>query len=138
MRKKENHIILQNAKLRHLDSLQQLILVGDHQQLRGHCSVQEVEQDLFYFDISMFERHVKNGKYTTLQRQRRMAPNIRHLLAPLYGQLQEHESVSKREEVPGMENIRFFLLSHDWLERFDDMSSKSNEKEAEMVVEFYV
>ncbi|KAL4821178.1 P-loop containing nucleoside triphosphate hydrolase protein [Aspergillus spinulosporus] len=110
-----------------LDSLQQLILVGDHQQLRGHCSVQDLEGDPFYLDISMFERLVKNGlKYVTLQRQRRMVPEI------------HHESVNEREEVPGMGSIRSFFFSHDWLESFDDMSSKYNEKEAEMVVEFFV
>ncbi|KAL6238040.1 hypothetical protein BDW75DRAFT_228225 [Aspergillus navahoensis] len=122
-----------------LESLQQLILVGDHQQLRGHCSVRDLEGDPFYLDISMFERLVKNGiKYVTLQRQRRMAPEIRQLLTPIYGPLQDHESVRKLEEVPGMGSIRSFLFSHDWLESFDDMASKYNEKEAEMVVEFFV
>ena len=122
-----------------LDSLQQLILVGDHQQLRGHCSVQDLEGDPFYLDISMFERLVKNGlKYVTLQRQRRMVPQIRQLLTPIYAALQDHESVNEREEVPGMGSIRSYFFSHDWLESFDDMSSKYNKKEAEMVVEFFV
>ncbi|KAL4808756.1 P-loop containing nucleoside triphosphate hydrolase protein [Aspergillus unguis] len=122
-----------------LDSLQQLILVGDHQQLRGHCSLQELEGDPYYLAVSMFERLVKNGmKYVTLQRQRRMAPEIRQLLTPIYGPLQDHESVQKHEEVPGMGSIRSFLFSHDWSESFDDMSSKYNEKEAEMIVEFFI
>lgn len=122
-----------------LDTLQQLILVGDHQQLRGHCSVRELEGEPYYMAMSMFERLVKNGMdYTTLQRQRRMAPEIRQLLTPIYGPLQDHESVVRREEVPGMGSIRSFLFSHDWLESFDDMSSKYNEKEAEMIVEFFV
>lgn len=122
-----------------LDSLQQLILVGDHQQLRGHCSVQDLEGDPFYLDVSMFERLVKNGmKYVTLRHQRRMAPEIRQLLTPIYGPLQDHQSVTKYEEVPGMGNIRSYLFSHDWPESFDDMASKYNEKEAQMVVEFFV
>ncbi|KAL4920881.1 P-loop containing nucleoside triphosphate hydrolase protein [Aspergillus aurantiobrunneus] len=122
-----------------LASLQQLILVGDHQQLRGHCSVQDLEGEPFHLDVSMFERLINNGmKYVTLQRQRRMAPEIRQLLTPIYGPLQDHESVIKREEVPGMGNIRSFFFSHDWSESFDDMASKYNEKEAEMVVEFFV
>ncbi|RDW72447.1 putative DEAD box helicase involved in nonsense mediated decay [Aspergillus mulundensis] len=120
-----------------LDSLQQLILVGDHKQLRGNCSVQDLEGDPFYLDISMFERLVNNGMpYVTLQRQRRMAPEIRQLLSPIYGLLEDHECVTKREEVPGMGNIRSFLFSHDWLESSDDMS-KTNDKEAAMVVEFF-
>ncbi|KAL4941600.1 hypothetical protein BDV06DRAFT_235995 [Aspergillus oleicola] len=122
-----------------LDSLQQLILVGDHQQLRGHCAVQDLEGEPFNLDVSMFERLVKNGmKYVTLQRQRRMAPEIRQLLTPIYGQLQDHDSVNEHEEVPGMGSFRSFLFSHEWSESFDDMASKYNEKEAEMVVEFFV
>jgi helicase required for RNAi-mediated heterochromatin assembly 1 len=94
-----------------LDSLQQLILVGDHQQLRGHCSVQDLEGDPFYLEISMFERLVKNGlKYVTLQRQRRMVPEIRQLLTPIYGTLQDHESVYEREEAPGMGSIRSYFF----------------------------
>ncbi|KAL2868538.1 putative DEAD box helicase involved in nonsense mediated decay [Aspergillus lucknowensis] len=122
-----------------LDSLQQLILVGDHQQLRGHCSVQDLEGEPFNLDVSMFERLVRNGmKYVTLQRQRRMAPEIRQLLSPIYGPLEDHESVMQREEVPGMGNLRVFFFSHDWIESFDDMASKYNEKEAEMIVGFFV
>lgn len=37
-----------------------------------------------------------------------------------------------------MGNIRSYLFWHDWPESFDDMASKYNEKEAEMVVEFFV
>ncbi|KAI9372575.1 P-loop containing nucleoside triphosphate hydrolase protein [Aspergillus egyptiacus] len=122
-----------------LESVQQLILVGDHQQLRGHCSVQELEGDPFYLDVSMFERLVENGmKYITLERQRRMAPEIRQLLSPIYGQLQDHESVKQREEVPGMGNLRTFFFSHSWQESSDDLASKYNEKEAEMIVGFFV
>ncbi|KAL4954088.1 P-loop containing nucleoside triphosphate hydrolase protein [Aspergillus filifer] len=122
-----------------LDSLQQLILVGDHQQLRGHCAVQDLEGEPFNLDVSMFERLVRNGvRYVTLQRQRRMAPEIRQLLTPIYGELQDHDSVKEREAVPGMGSFRSFLFSHEWSESFDDMSSKYNEKEAEMVVEFFV
>ncbi|KAL2849230.1 P-loop containing nucleoside triphosphate hydrolase protein [Aspergillus pseudoustus] len=122
-----------------LDSLQQLILVGDHQQLRGHCTEKDLEGEPFYLDVSMFERLVKNGmKYVTLQRQRRMAPEIRELLTPIYGVLQDHESVKDREGIPGMGDTRAFFLSHDWVESFDDMASKYNEKEAEMVVGFFV
>ncbi|KAL3473877.1 P-loop containing nucleoside triphosphate hydrolase protein [Aspergillus californicus] len=122
-----------------LDSLQQLILVGDHQQLRGNCSVRDLQGHPFYLDVSMFERLVKNGmSYITLQRQRRMAPEICKLLSPIYGALQDHECVKQREEVSGMGSIRSFFFSHHWPESFDAMASKHNEKEAEMVVEFFV
>ncbi|KAL3493190.1 P-loop containing nucleoside triphosphate hydrolase protein [Aspergillus germanicus] len=122
-----------------LDSLQQLILVGDHQQLRGNCTVKDLEGDPFYLDVSMFERLVRNGmKFVTLQRQRRMAPEIRELLTPIYGELQDHESVKIRQGIPGMGDTRAFFLTHNWAESADDMASKYNEKEAEMVVSFFV
>lgn len=120
------------------NTLQQLILVGDHKQLKGHCSVQDLEGEPFYLDISMFERLVQNEmKYTTLKRQRRMAPEIRRLLTPIYGELQDHPSVQQRPGVPGMGDYRSFFFSHTWPENSDSMASKFNEIEAQMVVGFY-
>lgn len=37
-----------------------------------------------------------------------------------------------------MGTIRSYFFSHDWPESFDDMASKYNEMEAQMVVEFFV
>ena len=52
-------------------TLEHLILVGDHQQLRGRCHLHELETDPFWLGISMFERLVRNEmEYTQLQRQR--------------------------------------------------------------------
>lgn len=121
------------------NSLQQLVLVGDHKQLRGHCSVQDLGGEPFYLDVSMFERLVQNEmKYVTLRRQRRMAPEIRRLLGPIYGELQDHPSVEERPEVPGMENCRLFFFNHNWPENSDSLSSKFNEMEAQMVAGFFV
>lgn len=121
------------------NSLQQLILVGDHKQLRGHCSVQDLGGEPFYLDVSMFERLVQNEiKYVTLRRQRRMAPEIRRLLRPIYGELQDHPSVLERPEVPGMVGYRSFFFSHSWPENSDSLSSKFNEMEAQMVAGFFV
>ncbi|KAF7587112.1 hypothetical protein BBP40_007703 [Aspergillus hancockii] len=122
-----------------LDSLQHMILVGDHQQLRGNCSVQELEGEPFFLDISMFERLVRNGiQYVSLRRQRRMAPEIRRLLEPIYGDLQDHDSVHQRPKIPGMGDIRSYFFSHDWPESNDSLASKYNEKEAEMILGFYI
>ncbi|KAL4763795.1 putative DEAD box helicase involved in nonsense mediated decay [Aspergillus foveolatus] len=140
----KDHIILQGAKVlgmttTGLSKYRALVSSMKPRILRGHCSVQDLEGDALYLDISVFERLVKNGlKYVTLQRRRRMVPEIRQLLTPIYGALQDHESVNEREEVPGMGGIRSYFFSHDWLESFDDMSSEYNEKEAEMVIEFFV
>ncbi|KJK67999.1 AAA domain protein [Aspergillus parasiticus SU-1] len=121
------------------DSLQHMILVGDHQQLRGSCSVQDLQGEPFFLDISMFERLVNNGiQYETLRRQRRMAPEIRRLLEPIYGELHDHPSVLERPRVPGMGDFRSYFFSHNWPESNDSLSSKYNEKEAEMIVGFFM
>ncbi|KAE8146473.1 P-loop containing nucleoside triphosphate hydrolase protein [Aspergillus avenaceus] len=122
-----------------LDSIQHMILVGDHKQLRGSCSVQDLQGEPFFLDISMFERLVSNGlNYITLEEQRRMAPEIRQLLEPIYGQLQDHQSVLQRPEIPGMGDIRSYFFSHNWPESFDSLSSKFNEKEARMIAGFFI
>ncbi|RDK39409.1 ATP binding protein [Aspergillus phoenicis ATCC 13157] len=121
------------------DSLQHMILVGDHQQLRGHCTVQELGGEPYNFGVSMFERLVKNGmEYVMLNRQRRMAPEIRQLLEPIYGELYDHESVRKRPGVKGMGTIRSYFFTHIWPESRDNLASKYNETEAQMIAEFVV
>lgn len=120
------------------NSLQQLILVGDHKQLKGHCAVKELGGEPFNLDMSMFERLVRNEMaYVTLRGQRRMVPEIRRLLGPIYGELEDHPSVQQRPGVPGMGNCRSYFFSHPWPENSDSMLSKFNEIEAQMVVGFY-
>lgn len=120
------------------NSLQQLILVGDHKQLKGHCAVKELGGEPFNLDISMFERLVRNEMaYVTLRGQRRMVPEIRRLLGPIYGELEDHPSVQQRPGVPGMGDCRSYFFSHPWPENSDSMLSKFNEIEAQMVVGFY-
>lgn len=122
-----------------VESLQHLILVGDHKQLRGHCTVQELEGEPFFLDTSMFERLINNGiKYTTLTRQRRMAPEIRQLLTPIYGELQDHPSVHSRPGIPGMGDVRSFFFSHSWPESSDSLASRFNDLEANMIVGFFL
>ena len=60
-----------------MKSVEHLILVGDHQQLRGHVNDRELEGNPFYLDVSMFERLVRNKVgFTQLKRQRRMIPEV--------------------------------------------------------------
>ncbi|CAG8900181.1 unnamed protein product [Penicillium egyptiacum] len=83
-------------------SLQHLILVGDHQQLKGQCADYELCGHPFYLDVSMFERLMINEMpYAMLQEQRRMVPEIRKLVAPIYGDLlRDHQSVEDHPLVP--------------------------------------
>lgn len=121
------------------ESVQQLILVGDHQQLKGHCALHDLAGEPFYLDVSMFERLVGNHlPFVKLQEQRCMAPEIRKLLTPIYGQLQDHSSVHEYPRIPGMGDIRAWFFSHQWPESGDSLSSKTNDMEAVMIVEFYV
>ncbi|KAI5307119.1 Transcription factor spt8 [Ascosphaera pollenicola] len=120
------------------DSLEHLILVGDHQQLQGHCTVQELEGEPYYLNVSMFERLVKNDMpFNTLLRQRRMAPPIRQVIQPIYPKLKDHEAVLKREPVPGMGDLRTYFFNHFWYESMDSLASRYNDGEARMVAMFY-
>ncbi|OQE40164.1 hypothetical protein PENCOP_c006G01589 [Penicillium coprophilum] len=119
-----------------LPSLQHLILVGDHLQLKGQCADYELCGHPFYLDVSMFERLVTNKMpYVMLQGQRRMVPEIRKLVAPIYGDLlRDHPSVEDHPFVPGMGGKRSFFFDHTSQESADSLSSKVNDFEASMVV----
>lgn len=122
-----------------MDSVEHLILVGDHQQLQGHCSVRELEGDPYFLNISLFERLVNNKiPFKTLLQQRRMDPSFRKLIQPLYPDLGDHPSVLNRE-IPswGMGDVRSFFFSHSWEENRDSQMSTYNEPEAIFVAGFY-
>lgn len=119
-------------------SLQQLILVGDHQQLRGHCTVQELEGDPWNLDVSMFERLVDNEiGFSQMMVQRRMIPEIRRALKPIYEDLEDHESVLNRPSIAGMGGLNTFFFTHEWPESSDSLMSKINIEEADMIVGFF-
>ena len=122
-----------------MESVEHLILVGDHQQLQGHCNDQVLGDNPFYLNVSMFERLVENQiPYKTLTRQRRMDPEIRRLLQPIYGQkLEDHPNVFGRPTIPGMGNIRSFFFSHTWPESTDTLLSKYNDHEADFLAGFF-
>ncbi|KAL1606332.1 hypothetical protein SLS60_003734 [Paraconiothyrium brasiliense] len=123
-------------------TLEHLILVGDHQQLRPHCNVHELEDEPFNFNLSLFERMVCNNiELDTLRRQRRMIPEIRRLLQPIYGdKLKDHASVlseDNRPPVEGMGGVNSFFFTHEWPESRDNNQSAKNEQEAAMIVGFF-
>ena len=121
-----------------IPSLQQLILVGDHQQLRPHTQCRAHEDKPFYLNVSLFERMVRNQmEFDTLTKQRRMIPEVRRLLYPIYQNLiKDHPSVTdpeKRPDVPGMGGMNSFFFTHEWPEQRDDQMSCFNPTEAEMI-----
>jgi helicase required for RNAi-mediated heterochromatin assembly 1 len=124
-----------------LPSIQQLVLVGDHQQLRPHCNVSAHEGKPYYLNISLFERMILNKvEYKILQKQRRMIPEIRRLLYPIYrDKISDHASVlnsADRPDVPGMGGVNSFFFSHQWPESRDDQMSVVNKDEVDMIVGF--
>lgn len=122
-----------------VESLQHLILVGDHQQLQGTCALKDLEGDPFYLNVSMFERMVRNSiPFKRMTCQRRMAPEIRKILMPIYDDLRDHPSVLDRPGVPGMGMVNSYFYCHTWPESSDNLLSKYNPNEAKMVVGFYI
>jgi hypothetical protein len=76
-------------------STKQLILIGDHQQLRPGTAVYRLATH-YNLDVSLFERLVKNQvEHVTLMRQRRMRPAISKLISPIYPKLCDHPDVLK-------------------------------------------
>ncbi|KAI5208174.1 P-loop containing nucleoside triphosphate hydrolase protein [Aureobasidium subglaciale] len=119
-----------------LPSLQHLILVGDHQQLRPRA--QKVTHNFKHYDISLFERLARNTvDFKMLAVQRRMPPEVRRLLWPIYGdKIRDHECTLDRPPVPGLGDFKTYLFHHEHYEAHDKFKSAYNEKEAKMVVDF--
>jgi helicase required for RNAi-mediated heterochromatin assembly 1 len=121
-----------------MQSVQHLILVGDHQQLQGHCSVRDLEGEPYHLNVSLFERLVRNRiPYKNLLQQRRMDPSFRELIQSLYPNLADHNSVQDRPSIDwGMGNINSFFFSHEWHEHKDNQMSTYNQEEAKFIAGF--
>lgn len=128
------------------ESLQHLILVGDHKQLQAHANVQALEQAPYNLSVSMFERLVNNCMgYTMLNKQRRMISDVRKLLciepAPFYSNLHDHPSVLDRQtfrpHIPGMGGKDTYFFHHNWPESRNLDGSRYNIDEAEMITGFF-
>jgi helicase required for RNAi-mediated heterochromatin assembly 1 len=123
-------------------SLEHLVLIGDHQQLRPHTQVREFEDEPYYLNLSLFERLVCNDVvFDTLTRQRRMIPEIRRLLYPIYDNtLKDHASVEDPENRPpirGMGGTDSFFFTHEWPDDRDGYMSCVNPAEAKFIAGFF-
>ena len=79
----------------------QLLLIGDHQQLRPSVACYELSQK-FGLTVSLFERACNNGApLVRLRTQRRMRPTISRLIKPLYPELRDHPTTRGRPNVCG-------------------------------------
>ncbi|KAI8153888.1 Helicase required for RNAi-mediated heterochromatin assembly 1 [Colletotrichum sp. SAR 10_70] len=119
-------------------TLQQIILVGDHMQLAPHADVLELSKPPFNLNVSLFQRLVEGGvEYSSLQIQRRMAPEIRRLLSGWYPLLVDHDCTRAQDAVPGMGSRRLLWFDHQEPESANRYASKFNTFEAGMVVGLY-
>ncbi|XP_065336300.1 NFX1-type zinc finger-containing protein 1-like [Cloeon dipterum] len=89
--------------------IKQMILIGDHQQLRPTVNNHELSK--FYLDVSLFERLVKNGMVpNVLEVQHRMPPQISQLLCPIfYRNLQNGAEVFEKPLPKGLRKIVSFV-----------------------------
>ena len=99
---------------------------GDHQQLRPSPAVYRLARD-FNFDISLFERMLKNRMHCeVLKVQHRMRPEVAELIVPsIYPELTNHSSVLQYETIRGMLKSVFFI-THNHPEEEVCVSSVQN------------
>ncbi|XP_055959515.1 NFX1-type zinc finger-containing protein 1-like [Patella vulgata] len=125
----EGHVITTLAK-----DCEQLILIGDHKQLRPNPNVYKLATQ-YNLQISLFERMLTNGVHCDcLQLQHRMRPEISKLMKPIYPELRDHSSVHGLEHVKGVEKNIFFINHNHKEERDEENKSHSNIYEAQFVV----
>ncbi|KAK6194459.1 hypothetical protein SNE40_000090 [Patella caerulea] len=125
----EGHVITTLAK-----DCEQLILIGDHKQLRPNPNVYKLATQ-YNLQISLFERMLTNGvRCGCLQLQHRMRPEISKLMKPIYPELRDHSSVHGLEHVKGMEKDIFFINHNHQEEHDEENKSHSNIYEAQFVV----
>ncbi|KAF2995559.1 hypothetical protein E8E13_003761 [Curvularia kusanoi] len=127
----------------------QLILIGDHKQLRpkvNNYALTVANGDGYNLDVSLFERMVlAKFPHSTLAKQHRMRPEISSLVRKLtYPELEDADATKRRPALRGFQdNVIFVAHSHPELnakqltERRDEkaMSSKENIYEADMVLQ---
>lgn len=125
---------------------EQLIMIGDHKQLRPKCSYElSVEQgDGFDLNRSLFERLVLKGfPHVTLTQQHRMRPEISSMIRHLtYPDLTDANSTLQRADLRGFrDNVIFVNHFHPEMElkngrELNDgrTTSKQNEFEGQMIL----
>lgn len=125
--------------------VQQLILIGDHQQLRPkvanhNLSCESTEGLKYRLDLSMFERlqePIYKFPLLTLSTQRRMRPDIADFVRQtLYKDLEDGTNVRDYVNVPGMgRNIYFMHHENAENQESSKAHSHSNQFETKYCVE---
>ena len=90
--------------------VQQLVMIGDHKQLRPNPSNYDLENN-FNFNVSLFERLINNSiPFVTLTSQHQMRPEIARLICPhIYDHVENSKNVLKYEHINGVGKDMFFI-----------------------------
>nr|CAD7194778.1 unnamed protein product [Timema douglasi] len=109
--------------------------LGDHQQLRPTTADFTLARK-YNFDISLFERMLKNGMHCELLKvQHRMRPEIAKMIVPaIYPELFNHESVLGFDNIMGISKSVFFVTHNHYEEKVEDSASHRNIYEADYVL----
>ena len=118
-------------------SVQQLIMIGDHQQLRPKPNSYVLEKK-YGLDISLFERLALNDfRVISLRVQHRMRPQVADLIRPcIYSNLVDHVTVTEYDDINGV-GKSLFAIDHQMHEEpsgQNDLMSHANLHEAEYLV----
>ena len=110
----ESHVITSLSP-----SVQQLILIGDHKQLRPKPNCYELEKK-YDLHVSLFERLIKNGiAYVNLTVQHRMRPDFASLICPsIYRHLENGPTALEHDKhnIGGV-GYNLFFINHSFPEK---------------------
>ena len=123
----ESHVLSLLTK-----NTKQLILIGDHKQLKPKPYNYELETK-YNFNVSMFERLINNNiPYATLKYQRRMKPKFADFVRIIYGDevYIDHDDVKDKPDVKGMEKDMYFIVHNQFEGENEGLKSKQNDYEA--------
>ncbi len=94
------------------ESVQHLILIGDHKQLRPPVQSYDLTRN-FRFDVSMMERLIENNlPFATLQQQNRMRPEFAKLLKDIYPDLTDNLDRVLLNRAPACMEKSMFFWTH--------------------------
>eukprot|EP00742_Colponemidia_sp_Colp-10_P015126 GILJ01017240.1.p1 GENE.GILJ01017240.1~~GILJ01017240.1.p1 ORF type:complete len:1119 (-),score=139.66 GILJ01017240.1:2155-5169(-) len=113
-------------------SVEHLIMIGDHQQLRPSTASYKLARD-HHFDTSMFERLISNNlKHVTLANQSRMRPEMVPLLSSIYPNLQTNYAAVANNNAPTcIAESMFWWTYPPHIKESSSTSSRSKENETE-------
>ena len=119
-----------------VESVQHLILIGDHMQLRPPVETNSLRRR-YHFDISTMERLIKSGlAHSTLRQQGRMRPEVAELLLDIYPRLTSNRRVVQMNKIPTCMLKAVFFWDHNSAEEYSqtNMRSYTNAEEAHRAV----